>query len=42
MGVPKGPLFKIALGREIWNTVDVVVGLGLLITLMLNEKKREE
>jgi len=36
------PLFKIALGREIWNTVDVVVGLGLLITLMLNEKKRQE
>ena len=25
------PFFKIALGREIWNIVDVVVGIGLLI-----------
>jgi len=24
------PFFKIALGREIWNIVDVIVGLGLL------------
>jgi len=31
------PLFKIALGREIWNVVDVIVGGGLLITLMRSE-----
>ncbi len=24
------PFFKIALGREIWNIVDVIVGIGLL------------
>ena len=28
------PLFKIALGRTIWNVVDVVVGVGLLVSLM--------
>jgi len=27
------PLFKIALGREVWNVVDVVVGLGLLVSV---------
>ena len=25
------PFFKIALGREIWNIVDVIVGIGLLV-----------
>jgi hypothetical protein len=24
------PFFKIALGRELWNVVDVIVGIGLL------------
>ncbi len=32
------PFFKIALGREIWNIVDVIVALGLIITLF---KKNE-
>lgn len=27
------PFFKIALGRELWNIVDVLVGIGLLISL---------
>ena len=27
------PLLKISLGREIWNVVDVVVGIGLLVSL---------
>ena len=35
------PLFKIALGREIWNIVDVVVGIGLLLTLLKNRKKSQ-
>jgi hypothetical protein len=26
------PFFKISLGREIWNIIDVVVGIGLLIS----------
>ena len=25
------PIFKIALGRELWNIVDVVVGIGLIL-----------
>ena len=25
------PIFKIALGRELWNAVDVVVAIGLLV-----------
>ena len=35
------PLFKIALGREIWNIVDVIVGIGLLLTLIKNGKKSQ-
>ena len=27
------PIFKIALGRTIWNIVDLVVGVGLLIMI---------
>lgn len=27
------PFFKIPLGREIWNIVDVIVGIGLLVSL---------
>lgn len=41
------PFFKIAMGRTIWNIVDLIVGLGLLISLFkkkqqikaLNDKK---
>ena len=32
------PFFKIALGREIWNIVDVIVGLGLLASIFLRPK----
>lgn len=32
------PFFKIPLGREIWNVVDVIVGIGLLISLRKKEK----
>ena len=28
------PFFKIALGRMLWNIVDVIVGLGLLLSLI--------
>ncbi len=27
------PVFKIALGREVWNAVDIVVGVGLLVSV---------
>lgn len=33
------PFFKIALGREIWNIVDVVVGIGLIISILIKPKK---
>ena len=34
------PFFKIALGREIWNIVDVMVGVGLLISLFFFHKSQ--
>lgn len=34
------PFFKIALGREIWNIVDIVVGLGLLISIFISAKEK--
>jgi len=35
------PFFKIALGREMWNIVDVVVGIGLLISIFIKPKKSQ-
>jgi hypothetical protein len=32
------PFFKIALGRQMWNIVDVVVGIGLIISIFWNHK----
>ena len=34
------PFFKIALGREIWNIVDVVVGIGLILSVFGKKKNR--
>ena len=36
------PFFKIALGREIWNIVDVIVGLGLIISIFLIPKSQSK
>ena len=33
------PLFKIDLGRNIWNIVDVIVGIGLIISIFFEPKK---
>ena len=33
--------FKVALGREIWNIVDVVVGIGLLISIFMKPKESQ-
>jgi hypothetical protein len=33
------PFFKISLGRQIWNIVDVVVGIGLLISIFMKPKE---
>lgn len=33
------PFLKIALGRELWNIVDVIVGIGLLVSIVKDRKK---
>ncbi len=35
------PFFKIALGREIWNIVDVIVGIGLIGSLIMNRTRSQ-
>ena len=32
------PFFKVALGRQIWNIVDVVVGVGLITSIFMKSK----
>lgn len=32
------PFFKIALGREMWNIVDVIVGIGLILSIFSKPK----
>lgn len=32
------PFFKIALGRQMWNIIDVIVGLGLIVSIFLKPK----
>jgi len=34
------PFFKIALGREVWNVVDVLVGGGLLVSIFISKKSK--
>lgn len=36
------PFFKIALGRELWNLVDVVVGIGLIVSVFSKREKIEQ
>ena len=36
------PLIKISLGREVWNIVDVIVAILLLISLFYNPKRLED
>jgi len=33
------PFIKIALGRLIWNIVDLIVGVGLLFTIFITNEK---
>jgi hypothetical protein len=35
------PFLKIALGRQMWNVVDVVVGIGLLISIFMKPKESQ-
>jgi hypothetical protein len=32
------PFIKIALGRDVWNIVDFIVGIGLIISLFIKPK----
>jgi hypothetical protein len=34
------PFFKVALGKQMWNIVDLVLGIGLLITLFMKPKDK--
>ena len=36
------PFFKIALGRDLWNILDIVTGLFLIISLFLTEKNTQK
>ncbi len=35
------PLLKIALGRELWNVVDVIMSAGLLVSVVVKKRKVE-
>lgn len=35
------PFIKIALGREIWNIIDVIVAVGLMISLKIKNKNSQ-
>jgi len=35
------PIIKISLGREIWNIVDVIVGVSLILSLFIKKKKND-
>jgi hypothetical protein len=41
LALPFQPFFKIALRREIWNIVDVIVGIGLIASLFMNRRKSQ-
>jgi hypothetical protein len=34
------PFFKIALGRDLWNVIDVLVGIGLLVSIIIKTQER--
>lgn len=36
------PFIKIALGRELWNVIDVIVGVGLIISLFINKQQTKD
>ncbi len=35
------PFFKIALGRAVWNILDVIIGIALIISLFVNTQKKQ-
>jgi len=35
------PLIKIALGRQVWNIVDVIVGIGLIASIFIKPENKQ-
>lgn len=35
------PLIKISFGRQIWNVIDVVVGIGLILSIFMMPKRNQ-
>lgn len=35
------PFIKITLGRHIWNIVDVIVGIGLILSILIHPRKTQ-
>jgi len=40
LGILFQPFFKIALGRQIWNIVDIVVGIALIVSLFIRPSNK--
>jgi hypothetical protein len=36
------PIFKIALGRDLWNVVDVIVGAWLIVSVVIKPKSNKQ
>lgn len=36
------PFFKIALGKTFWNVIDVIVAVGLLLTLINSQRNQKQ
>jgi len=32
------PIIKISLGRELWNMIDMIVGVGLIVSIFIKSK----
>ena len=35
------PLVKIALGRQVWNIIDVIVGIGLIASIFIKPENKQ-
>jgi hypothetical protein len=41
LGLLFQPFIKITLGRQIWNIIDMLVGIGLIISIFVRQKESE-
>ncbi len=41
LGLLFQPFFKISLGRTIWNTIDVLIGVGLIISIFTQKNQKK-